>query len=152
MFSRVVARRQSQPLRLPLKSRSPQRQTSVGFPSLTLYNDIHATSLNQDPSNTMSKPKNHHETKSTPRWQSISWQKKDQQFARIPSEWRLPNLPPANVTNYLGVPRECGILTEKELEITENYDATALATAIRDGRLKCVAVTTAFCKAGLSKT
>ncbi|UPX16357.1 uncharacterized protein EKO05_0006765 [Ascochyta rabiei] len=82
----------------------------------------------------------------TPKWQSVSWQKKDQQFARIPSQWRLPQPPPSSVTNYLGLPRECGLLTETELDITENYDATALARAIRERKRTCLDVTTAFCK------
>jgi hypothetical protein len=94
----------------------------------------------------MAKSKTQSDPKPTPKWQSTSWQKKDQQFARIPNEWRLPQLPPSNVTNYLGIPRECGLLTEKELDITENYDATALAKAIRERKLTCVDVTTAFCK------
>lgn len=38
-------------------------------------------------------------------------------------------------------------MTEKEVDITENYDATALAQALRERKLTCVDVTTAFCKA-----
>jgi amidase len=45
--------------------------------------------------------------------------------AKVPEELRLPSTiiqnPPRNVT---GVPRECGILTPEEIDITENYDAT----------------------------
>lgn len=94
----------------------------------------------------MAKSNTQTDPKPTPKWQSVSWQKKDQQFASIPSQWRLPQQPPASVTNYLNIPRECGLLTEKELDITENYDATALAQAIKERRLTCVDVTTAFCK------
>ncbi|KAJ4340556.1 hypothetical protein N0V95_007480 [Ascochyta clinopodiicola] len=94
----------------------------------------------------MTKSKTQADPSPTPKWQSVSWQKKDQQFACIPSQWRLPQPPPASVTNYLGVPRECGLLTEAELDITENYDATALARAIRERTLTCLGVTTAFCK------
>lgn len=97
----------------------------------------------------MTKPKTQAGPKPTPKWQSVAWQKKDQQFARVPSPWRLPHLPPPSVTNYLGIPRECGLLTGKELEITENYDATGLAEAIRERKLTCVDVTTAFCKVHL---
>lgn len=46
----------------------------------------------------------------------------------------------------LDVPRTCGILTEKELDITENYDATALVEKMAKGDLKSVEVVTAFCK------
>lgn len=66
---------------------------------------------------------------------------------KVPKELRLSrkfiNNPPTNVTQ---VPRECGLLTKKELEITENYDATALADAISEGKLTAVAVATAFGK------
>ncbi|KAF3043938.1 hypothetical protein E8E11_007936 [Didymella keratinophila] len=94
----------------------------------------------------MANSKTQTDPKPTPKWQSVSWQKKDKQFASIPSQWRLPQLPPASVTNYLNIPRECGLLTEKEVDITESYDATALAQAIRERRFTCVNVTTAFCK------
>jgi amidase len=94
----------------------------------------------------MSKSKPQSDPKPTPKWQSVAWQKKDQQFARIPNQWRLPQLPPSTVTNFLQVPRECGLLTEKELDITGHCDATALAQAIRERKFTCVDVTTAFCK------
>lgn len=48
--------------------------------------------------------------------------------------------------NVLDVPRTCGILTEKELDITENYDATDLVALMSAGKLKSVDVVTAFCK------
>ncbi|KAF2442990.1 acetamidase [Karstenula rhodostoma CBS 690.94] len=82
------------------------------------------------------------------RWQLVAWQKKDEQYARIPSNWRIPHdrLPAANATNYLDIPRKCGILSEEELRITEGYDATALAEAIRARKLKSVDVARAFCK------
>jgi Asp-tRNA(Asn)/Glu-tRNA(Gln) amidotransferase A subunit family amidase len=44
------------------------------------------------------------------------------------------------------IPRTCGILNSKELEITEKYDATSLAQAIRSKSLTAEDVTTAFCK------
>lgn len=83
-----------------------------------------------------------------PRWQQISWQKKDEQYARIPNDWRLPSKPSPDVTNYMQIPRECGILSQEELSITQDYDATALAEAIRSRKLRCIDVTRAFCKVG----
>lgn len=79
----------------------------------------------------------------------MAWQKKDEQYARIPPEWRLDHLPGPDVTNYLDIPRTCGLLSEKELKITEQYDATGLAEAIRKRELKCVDVAVAFCKVGI---
>ncbi|KAJ3475217.1 hypothetical protein NLG97_g9536 [Lecanicillium saksenae] len=65
----------------------------------------------------------------------------------IPVELRLPqqvvDAAPKNVTK---IPRECGLLTERELEITENYDAVALAEAIASKVYTSVEIATAFCK------
>lgn len=80
------------------------------------------------------------------KWQLVSWQKKDEQFARIPTEWLLKSSPSPDTRVYLDIPRKCGILSAEELKITEDYDATALAEAIRKRELKCVDVTRAFCK------
>lgn len=52
---------------------------------------------------------------------------------------KLPN-------DVTGIPRACGLLTEKELQITEQYDAPALVKELASGSLTSVEVTTAFCK------
>ncbi|EPE08416.1 general amidase [Ophiostoma piceae UAMH 11346] len=51
--------------------------------------------------------------------------------------------PPLDVT---GIPRACGLLTDAELDITENYDAVALVEAMRTRKLTAEAVATAFAK------
>lgn len=79
-------------------------------------------------------------------WELISKKKKAERDSRIPADWRLSTLPGPKVTNYTEIPRQCGLLTEQELQITEQYDAVALAAAIREKRLKCLDVATAFCK------
>lgn len=65
----------------------------------------------------------------------------------MPVELRLPqhviDAAPKNVTR---IPRECGLLTERDLAITENYDATALAEAIAEKTYTAVEVATSFCK------
>ncbi|KAJ4288467.1 hypothetical protein N0V90_011702 [Kalmusia sp. IMI 367209] len=83
-----------------------------------------------------------------PKWQLISWQKKDEQYARIPSEWLIPSgkLPASGVTNYLDIPRKCGVLNEEELRLTERYDASGLGEAIGRQEVKSVDVVQAFCK------
>ena len=43
-------------------------------------------------------------------------------------------------------PRICGLLTEHELDITENYDAVTLLEKIAAKELTSHLVTTAFCK------
>ncbi|KAF2792492.1 amidase [Melanomma pulvis-pyrius CBS 109.77] len=80
------------------------------------------------------------------KWQLVSWQKKDEQRARIPSEWLLKTLPSPSVTSYVEILHRCGLLSAEELRITEEYDATALAEAIRHRKLKSVDVVRAFCK------
>ncbi|KAL1800105.1 hypothetical protein ACET3X_000447 [Alternaria dauci] len=79
-------------------------------------------------------------------WQSVSRRKKEEQDGRIPKEWKLSSLPEAGVKSYTDIPRKSGVLTKKELEITEQYDAVALAEAIKARELTCVDVTRAFCK------
>ncbi|KAL5113571.1 hypothetical protein ACEQ8H_008551 [Pleosporales sp. CAS-2024a] len=79
-------------------------------------------------------------------WQLVSWQKKDEQYARIPRAWRLGSAPPSNATYLTDIPPKCGMLSAHELAITQEYDATALAEAIRTRKLRCIDVTTAFCK------
>ncbi|POS69796.1 hypothetical protein DHEL01_v211811 [Diaporthe helianthi] len=86
--------------------------------------------------------------KGTPEYEALRDRIVQQQFGdKVPKELRLPadliQNPPKNVTN---IPRDCGLLTPEELAITEDYDATALAQAIRDRKLTAVAVATAFAK------
>lgn len=65
----------------------------------------------------------------------------------IPKQYHLPESfaedPPTDVTN---VPRTCGIMSEDEIDITENYDATSLAQAIASKKLTAISVVTAFAK------
>ncbi|CAH0042498.1 unnamed protein product [Clonostachys rhizophaga] len=67
--------------------------------------------------------------------------------AKVPLELRLPQAliddPPKDVSN---IPRECGILSANDLEITDQYDAVALAEAIASKKLTAVEVATAFAK------
>jgi amidase len=68
-------------------------------------------------------------------------------FAKVGKEYRLPAdliaNPPLDVSN---IPHTCGILTDEELQITENYDAVSLAEAIASRKYSAVAVATAFSK------
>ncbi|KAG0648965.1 amidase [Hyphodiscus hymeniophilus] len=83
---------------------------------------------------------------SKPLWQAIAERKQAERQSRIPKEWLLPSLPSSSTLNVLSIPQTCGILSSKELEITEKYDATSLAQAIASNRLTAEEVTTAFCK------
>ncbi|CAM1501288.1 Fc.00g104500.m01.CDS01 [Cosmosporella sp. VM-42] len=71
-----------------------------------------------------------------------------EEFAeKVPDELRLPRSvidnPPKDDT---AIPRECGLLSPEEIQITEKYDATALAAAIASKQFTAVAVATAFAK------
>lgn len=79
-------------------------------------------------------------------WEFISNRKKEEQSNRIPREYRLPKGFKHGVVSVIDVPKTCGLLTLKELAITEKYDATSLAWTIREGKFSALEVTTAFCK------
>ncbi|KAF4548646.1 Amidase-like protein 10 [Elsinoe fawcettii] len=81
-----------------------------------------------------------------PAYKAISRRKLAERDAKIPSEWRLKQLPPPSQTNLLDIPRTCGILTPEELRLTELLDATALLEELLSGKVKAVDVTRAFCK------
>src|SRR4051812_12755395 len=84
-------------------------------------------------------------------WRTLAASKRASVYSKIPAAWRLPASQTTQYTeespiSVLDVPRTSGILTEKELDITENYDATALVEKMRNRELTSVEVVTAFCK------
>jgi Asp-tRNA(Asn)/Glu-tRNA(Gln) amidotransferase A subunit family amidase len=84
-------------------------------------------------------------------WQTLAAAKRQSNAEKIPKEWLLPSsltdtFTETSTQNVLGVPRSSGLLTDKELELTGNYDATALVELMVSGKVKSVEVTTAFCK------
>ncbi|KIX96407.1 uncharacterized protein Z520_07673 [Fonsecaea multimorphosa CBS 102226] len=84
-------------------------------------------------------------------WRTLVERKRAEGAKAIPKEWRLsPSiLESVNADadiSVLDVPGKCGILTPKELEITETYDAVDLTTKIAAKELSAVEVTEAFCK------
>lgn len=59
-------------------------------------------------------------------WETIAVDKRARRDAAIPAEWQLrAGLCPENQLNVTRVPAECGILSSRELEITET-DAALL--------------------------
>ena len=82
----------------------------------------------------------------TSTWQAIAQRKRAERQSRIPKEWLLPSLPSPNTLDVRSIPRTCGILSSKELEITEKYDATSIAQAVSSKVLTAEEVATAFCK------
>lgn len=87
---------------------------------------------------------------SLPSWQSLVQTKQAEAAANIPAAWRLPAQFTQDISenarnNVLDVPRRCGLLTPKQLEITEQYDATALLKKIHARELTSYEITEAFC-------
>ncbi|OJI99562.1 hypothetical protein ASPVEDRAFT_123322 [Aspergillus versicolor CBS 583.65] len=80
-------------------------------------------------------------------WEQKVQSKQAQTAAVIPREWILPtDILRNSSTNVLNVPKTSGILTEREIHITEDYDATALLQKLAAGDFSSVEVTAAFCK------
>lgn len=69
----------------------------------------------------------------------------------IPTEWKLreefkASLPADGRLLQADPVRKSGILSEEELDITENYSAGQLLQRLALGDVSSLAVTTAFCK------
>ncbi|KAJ6145433.1 hypothetical protein N7470_009328 [Penicillium chermesinum] len=85
-------------------------------------------------------------TKDLPLYERIALEKRANRERSIPEEWRLPKgHVPEDQLNVTDVPMHCGILTEKECEITE-LAAAELVERIQSRELSSYEVTLAFCK------
>ncbi|KAI9802130.1 MAG: hypothetical protein M1833_002051 [Piccolia ochrophora] len=82
----------------------------------------------------------------SPPYVDIAARKQAERESRIPEAWRIPSAPNADVLDVLDVPRSCGVLNARDLEITERYDAVGLAEGIKHGTLGEREVVEAFCK------
>ena len=90
-------------------------------------------------------------TSTTNDWRTLVARKREQLDDQIPSEWRLTErflatIPTSGRLIEADVIRGSGILSEIELDITENYSATELLVELSKGNRSSVQVTTAFCK------
>jgi hypothetical protein len=101
-----------------------------------------------------------------PAYIAISTRKWEQVTDLIPTEWRLDDkyiprgmrLSPLESvhqlhefeeeypTNLLDIPRLCGVLSAREVTITEGYDVKGLMIEIAEKKLSAEEVTLAFCK------
>lgn len=89
-------------------------------------------------------------------WKAKAEQKYKQCQSQIPEEWRLPSeltqdlVHPLETSKNdlieLGVARRSGILTAKEVQITEEHDVQQLLKALAAGKLTAFEVAVAFCK------
>ncbi|KKZ60309.1 hypothetical protein EMCG_04952 [[Emmonsia] crescens] len=97
-----------------------------------------------------------------PPYKAIARKKLEQHESCIPKEWRLSDqwIPAGmlsveesvmvinkyDAVNVMDVPRKCGLLNAKELEITEKWDIKGLLQQIAAGKLSSREVSEAFCK------
>ena len=89
-------------------------------------------------------------------WQRRVEQKRQRCANKIPAEWRIPNEVMASLHTPLAehktnlsrndIIRESGIMTQHELQLTEEYTVSELLAALANGRLSSVEVTMAYCK------
>lgn len=78
-------------------------------------------------------------------WQAQVADKRERQKATIPQEWLIPPIPETQ-TNVLDVPSKCGLLTDRELQITGVSEVSILLNKLATAEWSAVEVTTAFCK------
>ncbi|KAJ5996301.1 hypothetical protein N7499_007384 [Penicillium canescens] len=82
-------------------------------------------------------------------WQDLVAQKQRECEQKIPREWVLSGAILAGRHPRLleyDLPRRSGLLSESELDITENYTASQLLAKLASGCVSSLNVTTAFCK------
>jgi amidase len=81
-------------------------------------------------------------------WKDIARDRREEQDAQIPPEWRLSPLHPRHPRHpdARETIRTCGILTEDELRWTDMTDVRPLLHQLATGQLSSLQVTTAFCK------
>lgn len=89
-------------------------------------------------------------------WQARAAEKRKQRDNLIPAEWRLPSTALQDLAQpletsrndliELGVASRAGILTAKEVQITEAYDVSRLLKELASGELTALEVTVSFCK------
>lgn len=93
---------------------------------------------------------------STESWQTKAAARRAKRDSGIPPEWKLPStiwdslkLPlETNKNNLidLEIVKKSGLLTDKELEITEDFNVGALLSLLATGKLSALEVTIAFSK------
>lgn len=89
-------------------------------------------------------------------WRQKVANKREECWSDIPDEWKLPDelkssfqLPLENNKNDLignNVIRRSGVLTERELDISENYTVSGLLAALAQSKITALELTVAFSK------
>lgn len=82
-------------------------------------------------------------------WQELVARKRRECQDKIPREWTLSEKVLKSVPKHLleyDLPRRSGLLSDLELDVTENYTATELLVKLASGQVSSLVVTTAFSK------
>lgn len=81
-------------------------------------------------------------------WQEVAEAKRAQREALIPAAYKvtLDSLPPVSTDSVIDFPRKCGILSDREVEITETDDVSVLLAKLASGHYTAVEVLEAFIK------
>lgn len=89
-------------------------------------------------------------------WQGKAAKKRQDCASKLPQEWKVSEQFLAGLQAPLSehkndlirteAIRKSGILTDRELRITEDYTVTSLISALADGTLTSAEVTLAYCK------
>lgn len=88
---------------------------------------------------------------SKPNWETLISEKRAFRESRIPLEWRLDEKITSqahrgNPISAFSLLDQTNLLTKRERDITDSYDATALLGQLATGDISSLEVTTAFCK------
>ncbi|KAI0669931.1 general amidase [Trametes maxima] len=78
-------------------------------------------------------------------WQAHVADKRKRQQASLPLAWLVEPIP-EDQTDVSSLPKTCGLLTDRELEITETADVSTLLKKLANTEWSAVEVTTAFSK------
>lgn len=78
-------------------------------------------------------------------WQELVADKRRRQADAIPKEW-LITPPPDTVLDVTQVPESCGLLSARELEITNTVEVATILHNLATAKWSSVEVTTAFYK------
>ena len=78
-------------------------------------------------------------------WRALCAERKQKQDDSIPQEWVI-ELPTDRYSNVQDIPEKCGLLSSREVEITNTTDVDVLLSKLATGVWSSVEVTTAFYK------
>lgn len=78
-------------------------------------------------------------------WKTLVEDKKQRQLASIPKDWFI-DPPPTSQLDVTPIPAQCGLLSQRELEITDTTDVETLLKKLANGEWSSFEVTTAFYK------